>query len=403
MNEYLPFPEPTWTVTVLTRYLRGLLTNDDRLRDVWVQGEISNLSRPSSGHIYFTLKDTNCSLRCVMWRNTAIRLSFLPRDGEAVEVHGNIDIYEASGQYQLYADTIRPLGEGELFQEFLRLKNRLEAEGLFDPENKRPIPRLPKRIGVVTSPTGAALRDILNTINRRYPLVEVIVAPTPVQGFEAPEGIVKAINNLNQIASPDVILLARGGGSIEDLWAFNDERVARAIAASTSPIISGVGHETDFTIADFVSDLRAPTPTASAEMATPDKIDLLLNIQETVNDLHSTLTTLLTSLHLKLDRLQNRFTLNSPEYRLRSDRQRMDEYIYRLKSSISHQIQIENQHLQNLYSKMEAVNPQAILQRGYAILSLPGGEVVRSVTQVVPGDLLTARLADGELRLNNLE
>ena len=195
-----------------------------------------------------------------MWRNAVLRQPFLPRDGDAIEAHGSIEIYEAGGQYQLYADLLRPAGEGVLFREFMRLKAQLEAEGLFDPQRKRPIPKWPRRIGIVTSPSGAALRDMLNTLRRRYPLAEVVLAPTPVQGDEAPPGIVNALQALNRLVQPDVILLARGGGSIEDLWAFNDERVARAIAASAAPVISGVGHETDFTIADFTADLRAPRP-----------------------------------------------------------------------------------------------------------------------------------------------
>ncbi|NJD58874.1 MAG: exodeoxyribonuclease VII large subunit, partial [Anaerolineae bacterium] len=224
-NQQIP---ASWSVTDLTRYLRELLESDEALQDVWVKGEVSNFSRPASGHIYFTLKDTSASLRCVMWRGAAIRQRTMPRDGDAVEVHGAISVYELGGQYQLYADVIRPAGEGALYQEFLRLKAGLEAEGLFAPERKRPIPARPQRIGIITSPTGAALQDVLNTLRRRYPLVEVVLAPTPVQGDEAPPGIIAALRDVAQVARPDVILLVRGGGSIEDLWAFNDERVARA-------------------------------------------------------------------------------------------------------------------------------------------------------------------------------
>ncbi len=260
MSQLSLFESNYWSVTQLTHYLRDLLENDANLQDLWVQGEVSNFSRPSSGHLYFTLKDSSSALRVVMWRSAAARQAFLPRDGDAIEVHGAISLYEAGGQYQLYADLMRPVGEGALFQEFLRLKARLEAEGLFDPERKRPIPHWPQRIGIVTSPSGAAIRDMINTLRRRFPLPEIILAPTAVQGVEAPLGIVRALEILNQRYQPDVVLLARGGGSIEDLWAFNDERVARAIAASAAPVISGVGHETDFTIADFVSDLRAPPP-----------------------------------------------------------------------------------------------------------------------------------------------
>src|SRR5512142_935362 len=263
------FSAHEWTVSSLTRYIRDMLESDMSLQDLWVQGEISNLSRPASGHIYFTLKDAGASLRSVIWRNGAMRLNISLQDGMAVAVHGKIGVYEVSGQYQLYADIIQPAGEGALYQEFLRLKALLEGEGLFAVERKRPIPEYCTRVGVVTSPTGAALRDILDTLSRRLPTLEVILAPSPVQGDEAPLCIVQAIAALNALKErPDVILVARGGGSIEDLWAFNDERVVRAIAASEVPIICGVGHETDFTLADFAADLRAPTPTAAAELAT---------------------------------------------------------------------------------------------------------------------------------------
>ncbi|HEX6269643.1 MAG TPA: exodeoxyribonuclease VII large subunit, partial [Anaerolineales bacterium] len=261
------FSTQQWTVSRLTLYIRRLLEENEVLQDVWVQGEISNLSRPASGHIYFTLKDSSAALRCVMWKTSASRLGIPLQDGREVEVHGRIGIYEVSGQYQLYVDQIRPLGEGALYQEFLRLKSMLEAEGLFAPERKRSIPMFPRRIGIVTSGTGAALRDMLNILRRRLPLVEVILAPSPVQGIEAPPALVEAIRLLNYHL-PDVILLARGGGSIEDLWAFNDERVVRAVAMSEVPVICGVGHETDFTLCDFAADLRAPTPTAAAELAT---------------------------------------------------------------------------------------------------------------------------------------
>src|SRR5262245_56190016 len=218
-----PVPQ-TLTVSKLTFLIRKLLEENEALQDVWVQGEISNLSRPASGHLYLTIKDSNAALRCVMWKTSALRLSLPMRDGLEVEVHGRIGVYEVSGQYQLYADQIRPVGEGALYQEFMRLKAMLEAEGLFDPERKRPIPELPRKIGIVTSATGAALRDMLNTLRRRLPLVEVILAPSAVQGTEAPAALVKALHGL-VFHSPDTILLARGGGSIEDLWAFNDERV----------------------------------------------------------------------------------------------------------------------------------------------------------------------------------
>ncbi|HNB51361.1 MAG TPA: exodeoxyribonuclease VII large subunit, partial [Anaerolineales bacterium] len=271
MSLFPPDAPPTWSVTDLTRYMREMMESDHNLRDIWISGEISNVSTPKSGHLYFTLKDANASLKCVMWKPQVMRLRFLPREGDAIEVHGAISVYEQAGQYQLYADVIRQTGEGVLYQEFMRLKARLEMEGLFDESRKRPLPAWPRRIGLITSPTGAALQDMLNTLRRRFPLVEVILAPTAVQGVEAPPGIVRCLRTLNQwTPAPDLIIVARGGGSIEDLWCFNDETVVRAVAASAIPVISGVGHETDFTLTDFAADLRAPTPTAAAELATPN-------------------------------------------------------------------------------------------------------------------------------------
>lgn len=395
MEQLSFFQSKSWSVTDLTRYMKDLLESDHNLVDVWVQGEISNLSRPRSGHLYFTIKDQNASLRCVMWRNTALRLIAVPRDGDEVEVHGGISIYEAGGQYQLYADQIRSLGEGALYQEFLRLKAKLEAEGLFDEERKRPIPSLPRRIGIVTSPTGAALRDILNTIRRRYPLVEITLAPTAVQGVEAPAGIVHGIQVLNQITHPDVLLVARGGGSIEDLWAFNEEIVARAIAASQAPVITGVGHQTDFTIADFVADLRAPTPTAAAELATPDRSDLKLSIREHAQQLGRLILSLATGYRFALEDLQRRLNRYSPLARIQRDRQRIDELGYRSGNALSNILRLQRTRLVGLDQRLVSLNPRSILGRGYAVVSHPDGAIVRSIDQVDPGDHLNVRVSDG--------
>ena len=397
------FQPPSWTVTDLTRYLRVLLESDANLQDVWVVGEVSNLSRPGSGHLYFTLKDSGAALRCVMWRNAVLRQSFLPRDGDAIEVHGSLSVYEAGGNYQLYADLIRPAGEGALYQEFLRLKARLEEEGLFAVERKRPIPRWPKTIGIVTSPTGAALRDMLNTLRRRYPLVRVILAPTAVQGEEAPGGIVEAISRLNRIAQPDVILLARGGGSIEDLWAFNDERVARAIVASLSPVITGVGHETDFTIADFTADLRAPTPTAAAELATPDQVDLRLGLGEARKQMDRTMMSTLQKQNRQLVALHHLLNLSTPLTRIRRDRQRLDELSRRAQVFLIHTLQMRTARLTGLEQRLVALNPEAILQRGYALVRLPDGRLVRSIQQAIPGEALQVRVSDGNFAVRVLE
>ena len=396
MSQLPLFEPPTWTVTDLTGYLRELIESDLNLQDVWVLGEVSNLSRPSSGHIYFTLKDVNASLRCVIWRNAVTRQGFIPRDGDAIEVHGGIGVYEASGQYQLYADLIRPAGEGELYQEFLLLKARLEAEGLFDPERKRPIPKWPRRIGIVTSATGAALRDMLDTLRRRYPVVEVILAPTPVQGKEAPPGIVAALEHLNRIVTPDIILLGRGGGSIEDLWAFNDERVARAIVTSNAPVITGVGHETDFTIADFAADLRAPTPTAAAELATPNRTDLLASIVDSIQRLERSMPTVMSTHRWELSELVSSLRLHSPRGRVRNDRQRLDELQHREGVAIEHRLKIHRERLFGSEQRLLSLNPISILERGFAVVSHPDGRLVRGVEQVKPGDPLNVLVSNGD-------
>lgn len=393
---FTPHLPDTWTVTDLTRYLRELLESDGLLQDVWVTGEVSNFSRPASGHVYFTLKDSSASLRCVMWRNAVLRQSFTPRDGDAIEVHGAISIYEAGGQYQLYADVIRQAGEGALYQEFLRLKALLEAEGLFAPERKRPIPLKPTRIGIVTSPTGAALQDMLNTLRRRYPLVEVVLAPTPVQGVEAPQGIITAIHDVVRIAHPDVIILARGGGSIEDLWAFNDEHVARAIAASPVPVITGIGHETDFTIADFVADLRAPTPTAAAELSTPNQADLRLDLSDLNDRLNRLLQSFTSELRWAFQGFENQLERNSPLIQIQSNSQRIDELDRRLSATASHLLQLARIHQTGIFQHMAALNPMAVLERGYAIVTNQARDTISRVSQVSRAESLNVQVSDGD-------
>ena len=369
MSQPSLFASVTWTVSRLTQHIRTLLESDVTLQDVWVQGEISNLGRPASGHIYFTLKDAGASLRGVMWKGDAIRLNLPLQDGMEIEAHGRIGVYEPQGAYQFYADIIRPVGEGVLYQEFLRLKAMLEAEGLFDAERKRPISELPRVIGIVTSATGAALRDMLNTLRRRLPLVEVVLASSPVQGDEAPPGIVAALAALDQL-EPDVILLARGGGSIEDLWAFNDERVVRAVAASSVPVISGVGHETDFTLCDFVADLRAPTPTAAAELATPiTVIDLSAYLQGMTTRLAASTLGLLTAHQTGLDALTVSLRFYSPLRRIQTDRQRLDDFARRGMSALAHRVTLDGTRLQGFERRLEALNPLAVLGRGYAVVT----------------------------------
>jgi len=395
------FPAPipsTYTVSKLTFHLRKLLEEDEVLQDVWVQGEISNLSRPASGHIYFTLKDANASLKCVMWKASAARLNLPLRDGMAIEVHGKIGVYEPQGQYQLYADQIRAVGEGALYQEFMRLKAMLEAEGLFDSDRKKNIPELPHKIGIVTSATGAALRDMLNTLRRRLPLAEVILAPSPVQGVDAPPALVKAINILDdkQLA---VIIIARGGGSIEDLWAFNDERVVRAVADAMTPIISGVGHETDFTLCDFAADLRAPTPTAAAELATQITIlDLQAEVQTYKARLASSINSLIAEQKKLLSALSAQLRYLSPTRLIQSERQRVDELSRRAFMSVAYRVNLQKKYLEGTQKRLEALSPLAVLARGYAVVTRKDdGIVVSHVAQA--SDVMQVRVSDGEFEV----
>lgn len=389
----------TLTVSQLTLRIRRLLEDNPELQDVWVTGEISNLSRPASGHIYFTLKDRNASLRCVMWKTDAMRTRPTLQEGAAVEAHGKIAVYEPQGQYQLIVNLIRPKGEGALFQEFLRLKAKLEAEGLFDPGRKRPIPELPRRIGVVTSATGAALRDILNTLRRRLPLAEVILAPSPVQGVEAPPALINAIQS-PFLQSSDVIILARGGGSIEDLWAFNDEGVVRAVAAAQVPVICGVGHETDFTLCDFAADLRAPTPTAAAELATQTTIeDLRFQLSTFGARLADLISGLLADHQALISALAARLKFASPERRIQSEVQRLDELSRRAFSALTHRIQLHHSRVEGMSRRLAALNPEGILSRGYAIITRKDdGKVVVKVSDA-RGDM-NVRVSDGEFIAN---
>lgn len=386
-----------YTVTEITRYVRGMLESDYRLQDLWVSGEVSNVSQPSSGHLYFTLKDADASLRCVMWRSQVSRQRELPSDGDQVEVHGHISVYEAGGQYQLYADLIRRAGEGELYQEYLRLKAELEAEGLFDAERKRSLPEFPARIGVVTSPTGAALRDVLDVLGRRFPLAQVVLAPTPVQGDAAPAAIVEALRALQQADRPDVILLVRGGGSMEDLAAFNQEDVARTVAAAEVPIVSGVGHETDFTIVDFVADVRSPTPSAAAELATPDRVELAVEIRERVERLAGEFNRYLHDERVELEALRRSLKAASPRAQLANARQRVDDLQRRALSALVHELSLRRSKLDGLRATLGAVGPPAVLARGYAVVTDEAGEVVRGADMVKVGERIDVRLADGRL------
>ena len=397
--DFPPLQPMVFTVTTLTNYLREVLETDEILRDVWVRGEISNFSQPRSGHLYFTLKDNDAQLRCVMWKGQTFRLRFSPKDGQSVEAHGAMSFYPAGGQVQLYIDEMQPVGEGQLFQEFLRLKARLEAEGLFAPELKRPLPQFPRHIGVITSASGAALQDILNPLRRRLPLVRVTLAPTAVQGAEAPGGIVSAFQSLKALPDLDLVILARGGGSIEDLWAFNDEAVAYAIRASHVPVISGVGHETDFTIADFAADLRAPTPTAAAELATPiTSADLAAELFSINQSLNATLKNKFTSLCQDLLLAENRLQRHSPAQRVRTNLQFQDETRERLERAMRHYLSQHELKLQNQIARLESVSPMAVLRRGFAIVSdAQTHRLISRRNQTSQNQAIQIQLSDGKI------
>ena len=390
-------PLNIYSVSDLTAYIRAVLESNENLIDIWVSGEISNLSQPKSGHIYFTLKDANASLRCVIWREQAWRLKGALRDGMSVEAHGSISVYEQGGQYQLYVDGLRAAGEGLLYQEFLRLKTELEAEGLFDETRKRPIPRYPRCIGIVTSPTGAALQDMLNTLRGRYPLAEVVLAPATVQGDDAPPQIVHAIEALNSVVKPDVILVARGGGSLEDLWAFNDERVVRAVAASQAPVISGVGHETDFTLTDFAADLRAPTPTGAAVLAVPNISDLAAELNGWTLRLQQNVLEVLSRSSMVLNEKNHRLERQSPLWQVRQDRQYLDGLSQRLQLHINHDLKNRRSTLTYFSERLTGLDPAHILRRGYALVKDSAGSLITSAKQVKLGQDIAVQLADGSL------
>jgi exodeoxyribonuclease VII large subunit len=361
-----------YSVAQITGYLRDILDSDGVLADVWISGEVSNLSQSSAGHLYFTLKDESSQMRCVLFNRKRLDLDI--DNGTAVVAHGRVSIYEAGGTLQLYVDAVKPTGMGILHMEFERLKAKLEEEGLFDPARKRPLPQFPKRIGIVTSPDSAVLHDIINIITRRYPLVELVLAPTPVQGDSAAPGIVSAIATLNGIDDIDVVIVARGGGSIEDLWAFNEEKVARAIYASRAPVISGVGHDTDFTIADFVADRRAPTPSAAAELAVPHRDELEARLQ-------SYIATMAASLCNGIER----------------NRQRLDDISTTISTQVKNGISMNIEKLRGQESKLSSLSPLATLERGYALVQhQTSGEVIATIAQVERGDMIEVKVSDGQ-------
>lgn len=390
------------TVTQITAYIKRLLDGDDALRAVWLEGEVSNFKRHApSGHCYFTLKDASAAIPCVMWRTAAQQLPRLPVDGEQVEAFGSVSVYETQGRYQFYVDRMTWAGVGRLHEQLERLKARLAAEGLFDPERKRPLPPWPRRVGVVTSAQAAALRDILRTLAWRYPLVEVLLAPAAVQGVEAPAQLVQAIGLLNTWAATvepvDVIIVARGGGSIEELWAFNDERVARAVASSRIPVISGVGHETDFTLTDFTADQRASTPTSAAALAVPDRQALLGQARDLQARLVASMAGRVASERQRLAQAARTLRRASPQSQLASRRQRVDDLSQVAVRVTLHRLELQRALLNGLQARLRGLDPAAVLARGYAVVRrVDTGAIVTSVSQVTAGDQLRITVRDGQ-------
>lgn len=392
-------PPTALTVTAVTLHIRQLLEQDDALRDLQVLGEVSNWKRAASGHIYFRLKDSGAAINAVMWKNAAQAQSWLPREGDQVVAHGYVGVYPENGAYQLYVNRLQPAGKGQLYARFEALKEKLAAEGLFDDERKRPIPPAPRRIGVVTSADAAALRDILRVLSARWPLVDVVLFSTLVQGAEAPARIVAAIETANRYSRDvepiDTLLVARGGGSIEDLWAFNDEGVARAIAASAIPTMSGVGHEVDFTIADFVADVRAPTPSAAAAGAVPDRAEAIGQLHATMQSLQQRATRRIGQEERALANLRRRMDLVHPRRRLDEQRQRLDERERRLHLAVRRALARRAERRLAAAQRLESLNPSRVLQRGYSIVRRKSGEIVVDPAAVSAGEPLDVRAAHG--------
>jgi len=385
-----------YSISELTAELKTLI--EGTFTGVWVEGEISNFKHHTSGHMYFTLKDDRGQLRAVMFRGSNRGLQFRPEDGLAVVVFGNVTIYEPRGEYQVYVEFMEPKGLGALQLAFEQLKTRLEAEGLFDSARKRPIPLLPEKIGLVTSPSGAAIRDILQIIHRRFANVKILILPVRVQGEGAASEIMEGLEVLNKREDLDVIIVARGGGSIEDLWAFNEEPVARAIYASRTPVISAVGHETDFTIADFVADVRAPTPSAAAEMVISRKAELIQRVDDFVSRLVSYMRYRVERSGERFRSLDRHLRLVSPLERIKRQRERLRDEVSALQSSMSHRLALWRGELRTAAARLDSLSPLAILARGYSVCRLlPDLSIVTRAASVAEGGRVEVLLAQGGL------
>lgn len=385
------------SVSQLNRYVKSRMDADENLFNVFLVGEISNFTdHYKTGHFYFSLKDEEAQIKAVMFRQNALKVKFRPENGLRVIVRGRVSLYEAAGSYQVFVDDMQPDGVGALNLAFEQLKERLEREGLFDAAHKKPLPRFPERIGVITSETGAAVQDILNILGRRFPYAQVVLAPVLVQGEGAPAQLIDALQSFNAFKNVDIIILGRGGGSAEDLWAFNDERLAYAVYRSQIPVISAVGHETDFTICDFVADLRAPTPSAAAELAVPDQMQLRAEIHTLLSRMQRTVTNNLREQRLRLEQSTQKSVLKNPNLYFDTKRMQLisvSTQFDALEKAILHRARIR---LQENAAKLQALSPLSVLARGYSVTTLADGTVVHSANQLSENTEITVQLADGK-------
>ena len=387
------------TVTQLNEYVKRMLDSAPTLADVYVKGEISNFKNHySTGHYYFTLKDEGGQLKSVMFKSFAAKMKFIPEDGMKVTAHGRISAFVRDGSYQLYCDMMEPDGVGALYVAFEQLKRKLEREGLFDPSRKKPLPKIPTRIGIITSATGAAIRDMINVCGRRFPYAKLVLFPALVQGNDAPPSLIAGLKYFNDTKSADIIIIGRGGGSIEDLWAFNDEGVARAVAASEIPVISAVGHETDFTICDFAADCRAPTPSAAAELAVPDTEELKRKITNIIKRESDVISSMLKLYKSRVDSLAKTRVMTNPMNFIDDKRVNLDAISERLLYLETSELKLKRAELSRDTGKLEALNPLSVISRGYSAVYKSNGILVKSVDDVKKGDRVDFKTTDGEVK-----
>lgn len=386
------------SVSELNGYIKTMMESDDFLASVAIRGEISNFKNNVSGHLYFSVKDEGAAVSAVMFKTAASRLNFRPCDGMKVTIYGRVSVYEKTGQYQIYVQTMTSDGAGELARAYEMLKCKLESEGLFAEERKRAIPSMPKRIGIVTSPTGAALRDMINVTGRRYPLADIVLFPSSVQGVEAPPQLCMGIEFFNAMKNVDVIIIGRGGGSIEDLWAFNDEALVRAVAASEIPVISAVGHQTDFTLCDFAADLRAPTPSAAAEIAVPDIAVLRSRLSQANDGIRNAMQNFLKKRSEHISLLERVISLNSPISRLENSKLGLIHLGTRIENSMLGAMRESKGKLAELSAKLEGMNPLSILSRGYSAIRDGEGKMIHKLSQINVGESISVIMNDGEAK-----